>query len=194
MAGTKSWLTDLKLRGDFGITGNQSFDSYRSLNTMSGFGYYLYNGKYYQVWGPGKNVNPDLRWEKGQNWNVGLDWTLFGGDLYGSFNYYSRKQQDLLGDYNVSVPPYLFTSTFVNVGTMRNSGFEFDLTWNAVKTKDFTYTINVIGATMSNKFVDFSNDKFVGQDYYDVVGTEDPYPFHNLQRIEKGSVSGTSIC
>ena len=190
MAGTKSWLTDLKLRGDFGITGNQSFDSYRSLNTMSGFGYYLYNGKYYQVWGPGKNVNPDLRWEKGQNWNVGLDWTLFGGDLYGSFNYYSRKQQDLLGDYNVSVPPYLFTSTFVNVGTMRNSGFEFDLTWNAVKTKDFTYTINVIGATMSNKFVDFSNDKFVGQDYYDVVGTEDPYPFHNLQRIEKGKRIG----
>ena len=43
---------------------------------------------------------------------------------------------------------------------------------------------------MSNKFVDFSNDKFVGQDYYDVVGTEDPYPFHNLQRIEKGKRIG----
>lgn len=186
----KSWLADLKLRADYGVTGNQDFDSYKSLNTMQGFGYYMYNGKFYQVWGPGKNVNPDLHWEKGKNWNIGLDWTLFQGRLYGSFNYYNRKQQDLLGDYNVSVPPYLFTTTFVNVGTMRNNGFEFDITWNAIKTKNFSYTLNVIGATMANKFVSFSNNQFVGQDYYDVVSPEDPYPFHTLQRIEKGKRIG----
>ena len=191
MEGTKSWLTDLKLRADYGVTGNQNFDSYKSLNTMSGFGYYTYHGKYYQVWGPGKNVNPNLRWEKGKNWNIGLDWTLFKGRLYGSFNYYNRKQQDLLGDYKVSIPPYLFDNTFVNVGTMRNSGFEFDITWNAVKTKNFSYTLNIIGATMSNKFVSFSNNEFVGQDYYDVVSPEDPYPFHTLQRIEKGRRIGS---
>ena len=45
MAGTKSWLTDLKLRADFGVTGNQDFGSYKSLDTMTGFGYYMYNGK-----------------------------------------------------------------------------------------------------------------------------------------------------
>lgn len=191
MKGTQGWLTDLKLRADYGVTGNQNFDSYKSLNTMQGFGYYTYNGKYYQVWGSGKNVNPDLKWEKGKNWNIGLDWTLFKGALYGSFNYYNRKQQDLLGDYNVSVPPYLFTTTFVNVGTMRNSGFEFDITWNAIKTKDFSYTLNVVGSTMNNKFVSFSNSNFVGQDYYDVVSPEDPYPFHTLQRIEKGRRIGS---
>ena len=191
MKGTQGWLTDLKLRADYGVTGNQNFDSYKSLNTMQGFGYYTYNGKYYQVWGPGKNVNPDLKWEKGKNWNIGLDWTLFKGALYGSFNYYNRKQQDLLGDYNVSVPPYLFTTTFVNVGTMRNSGFEFDITWNAIKTKDFSYTLNVVGSTMNNEFVSFSNSNFVGQDYYDVVSPEDPYPFHTLQRTEKGRRIGS---
>lgn len=191
MKGTQGWLTDLKLRADYGVTGNQNFDSYKSLNTMQGFGYYTYNGKYYQVWGPGKNVNPDLKWEKGKNWNIGLDWTLFKGALYGSFNYYNRKQQDLLGDYNVSVPPYLFTTTFVNVGTMRNSGFEFDITWNAIKTKDFSYTLNIVGSTMNNEFVSFSNSNFVGQDYYDVVSPEDPYPFHTLQRIEKGRRIGS---
>lgn len=190
MAGTKSWLTDLKLRADYGVTGNQNFDSYKSLNTMSGFGYYLYKGKFYQVWGPGKNTNPDLKWEKGKNWNIGLDWALFDGNLYGSFNYFNRKQQDLLGDYNVPSTQNLFTTTFVNVGSMRNSGFEFDITWNAVKTKDFTYTLNVIGATMSNKFLSFSNANYVGQDYYDVVSPEDPYPFHTLQRIEKGKRIG----
>ena len=191
MQETKSWLTDLKLRADYGVTGNQNFDSYKSLNTMSGFGYYIYNGKYYQVWGPGKNVNPNLRWEKGKNWNIGLDWTLFGGKLFGSFNYYNRKQQDLLGDYKVSIPPYLFDQTFVNVGTMSNSGFEFDITCNAIKTKDFSYSLNVIGATMSNKFVSFSNNNFEGQDYYDVVSPQDPYPFHTLQRIEKGRRIGS---
>ena len=184
------WINELKLRGDYGETGNQDFGNYMSLNTMSGFGYYYYQGKYYQVWGPGKNVNADLRWEKAKNWNIGVDFALFDNVLSGSINYYTRNQQDLLGDYDVSVPPYLFSSTFVNVGTMRNSGFEFDLRWNAVRTADFSYTVDFVGATMDNKFVSFSNSEYVGQDYYDMVGTEDPYPFHNLQRIEQGKRLG----
>ena len=179
MKGTKSWLTDLKIRGDFGVTGNQDFGSYNSLNTMTGFGYYIYNGQYFQVWGPAKNVNPDLKWEKGKNWNVGIDFALL-----------NSRQQDLLGNYKVSVPPFLHDETFVNVGTMSNTGFEFDITWNAVKTKDFDYTVSVVGSTMDNKFIDFSNSKYVGQDYYNVCGTEDPYPFYNLQRIEKGERIG----
>ena len=184
------WINDLNLRGDYGVTGNQDFGSYNSLNTMSGFGYYFYNGKYYQVWGPGKNVNPDLRWEKGKNWNVGIDFSLFNNRFYGSLNYFNRRQQDLLGNYKVSVPPYLFDETFVNVGTMKNTGFEFDLSFNAVPTKDFTYNFNVIGTVMSNKFVDFSNSEYVGQDFYNMCGTEDPYPYYNLQRIEKGKPLG----
>ena len=138
-----TWLNDLKIRGDFGVTGNQDFGSYLSLNTMTGFGYYFYNGKYFQVWGPSKNVNPDLKWEKGKNWNVGVDFSMFDNRFYGSLNYFSRRQQDLLGNYKVSVPPFLFDETFVNVGTMKNTGFEFDLNFNAVTTKDFDYNFNV---------------------------------------------------
>ncbi|MBP3758134.1 MAG: SusC/RagA family TonB-linked outer membrane protein, partial [Prevotella sp.] len=185
-----SWINDLKLRADFGVTGNQDFGSYLSLNTMTGFGYYFYNGKYFQVWGPSKNVNPDLKWEKDKNWNVGVDFSLFNNRLYGSLNYFSRRQQDLLGNYKVSVPPYLFDETFVNVGTMKNTGFEFDLNFRAVNTKDFGYDISLVGTTMRNKFVDFSNSEYVGQDFYDVSGTEDPYPFYNLQRIQKGESLG----
>ena len=48
---------------------------------------------------------------------------------------------------------------------MKNTGFEFDLNFNAVNTKDFSYSLNVVGTVMSNKFVDFSNSKYVGQDY-----------------------------
>ena len=184
------WVNDLKLRADYGVTGNQDFGSYLSLNTMTGFGYYFYNGRYFQVWGPSKNVNPDLKWEKGKNWNIGLDFSLFKNRLYGSINFFSRRQQDLLGNYKVSVPPYLFDETFVNVGTMKNTGFEFDLNFRAVNTKDFGYDISLVGTTMRNKFVDFSNSEYVGQDFYDVAGTEDPYPFYNLQRIQKGESLG----
>ena len=184
------WVSDLKLRADYGVTGNQDFGSYISLNTMTGFGYYFYNGKYFQVWGPSKNVNPDLRWEKGKNWNIGIDFSLFNNRVYGSVNYFNRKQQDLLGNYKVSVPPYLFDETFVNVGTMKNTGIEIDVNFKAVNTKDFSYDLNFVGTTMKNEFVDFSNSKYVGQDYYDMAGTEAPYPFYNLQRIQKGESLG----
>lgn len=185
-----TWLNDLKIRGDFGVTGNQNFDSYLSLNTMTGFGYYFYNGKYFQVWGPSKNVNPDLKWEKGKNWNIGLDFSVLDNRLYGSLNYFSRRQQDLLGNYKVSVPPYLFDETYVNVGTMKNTGFEFDINFDAVNTRDFGYNFNVVGTVMSNKFVDFSNSQYVGQDFYNICSTEDPYPYYDLQRIEKGESLG----
>lgn len=185
-----TWINDLKIRADYGVTGNQDFGSYNSINTMSGFGYYYYNGKYFQVWGPGKNVNPDLKWEKGKNWNIGLDFSLLSNRIYGSFNYFNRTQQDLLGNYKVPVPPNIHESTFVNVGTMKNSGFEFDLNFNVVNNKTFSYDFGVIGTVMNNKFVDFSNSRYVGQDYYLECGTQDPYPFYYLQRIEKGQPVG----
>ncbi len=190
MEGASAWLNDLKIRGDYGETGNQDFDSYRSLATMTGFGYVYYQGKWIQVWGPARNVNANLKWEKAKNWNVGIDFALFDNKLTGSVNYYNRRQQDLLGDYNVPVPPYLHGTTFVNVGTMKNSGVEIDLTYNPIRTKDWDLSFNFIGATCDNKFVSFSNGEYVGQDYYDVCGTSDPYPMHNLQRIQAGERIG----
>lgn len=185
------WIDDLKLRADFGVTGNQDFGSYLSLNTMAGFGDYYYDGKYFSVWGSAKNVNPDLRWEKGINWNIGVDFSFWENRVSGSVNYFNRTQKDLLGDYNVSVPPYLFNSIFVNVGTMKNSGVELDMNISVIRKGDFRYDIGLVGSTMDNRFVSFSNDKYIGQDFIYVAGTEDPLPMHYLQRIEVGQRLGT---
>ena len=190
MKGCSSWLNDLKLRADFGVTGNQDFDSYKSLSTMTGYGQYYYQGKWFTVWGASKNVNPDLRWEKGINWNIGLDFAVLNNRLSGSVNYFNRTQQDLLGDYNVSIPPYLFSTTFANVGTMKNSGVEIELRGTIVNTKDFTYNVTLVGSTMDNRFVSFSNSDYKGQKFYYVAPTEDPFPFHYLQRIEEGERVG----
>lgn len=190
MKSCSGWLNDLKIRADFGITGNQDFDSYKSLSTMTGYGQYYYQGKWLTVWGPSKNVNPDLRWEKGINWNIGLDFAVLNNRLSGSINYFNRTQQDLLGDYNVSIPPYLFSTTFANVGTMKNSGVEIELRGTVVDKKDFNYSITLVGSTMDNRFVSFSNSEYEGQKFYYVAPTEDPFPFHYLQRIEEGERVG----
>lgn len=184
------WINDLKLRADIGVTGNQDFGSYMALSTMQGFGSYYYNGSFFTVWGPARNPNYDLKWEKAVNWNIGLDFSLLDHRMSGSLNYYNREQQDLLGNYNVPVPPYIFSQTFVNVGTMRNTGLELDLNVNAIQTKDFSYTVNFVGATNSNKFLKFSNSEFVGQDFYPIAGLESPNNPGDLQRIEEGKRIG----
>lgn len=186
-----TWINDLKIRGDFGITGNQNFDSYKSLSTMGGAGQVFFNGKYYQGWSPNVNVNPNLKWEKGKNWNIGLDFSMFNNILTGSLNYFNRTQQDLLGDYTVALPPNIQENTFVNVGTMRNTGFEFDLTVDAVRTKNFNYSITLAGSTMNNKFISFSNDVFTGQDYYWMSGFPAPGSPGEVQRIQQNDRVGS---
>jgi TonB-linked SusC/RagA family outer membrane protein len=183
------WINDLKIRTDLGITGNQDFGSYLSLATYAGYGDVYYNGQYYKGWGANKNPNLDLRWEKGINWNIGMDFNLFN-KIFGSLNYYHRKQQDLLGNYNVSLPPYLWDVMFVNVGSMRNTGFEIDLNIRAAQTKDFSYRIGFAGAINKNKFLDFSNDVFKGEDYYELCFMEAPGSPGALQRIEQGQPIG----
>ena len=185
-----SWIDDLKVRYDYGVTGNQEIGNYNSLATYRAFGWYQYNGNRFHVWGPSKNTNSELRWEKGHNQNVGLDFSLFSHKVNGSFNYFHRKQSDLLGDYSVPVPPNLFSTIYTNVGTLRNTGFELDVTVNAVRTKDFTYSFTLVGATNNNKFVSFSNDIYKGQKYYSTCSMANPNNPGYLQRIEEGERIG----
>ncbi len=186
-----NWLSDMKLRADYGVTGNQDFDSYKSLDTYSGFGYYAYNGTSYQVWGPSQNTNYNLRWEKAKNFNAGIDFELFQNKVSGSVNYYVRTNQDLLGSYDVPVPPNLQSSTFVNVGTMTNSGFEIQLNGTVIKKNHFTYDVTFAGATNQNQFVSFSNDVFRGQDFNDMVGMPAPGSPGTAQRLQEGRRIGS---
>ena len=188
---TLSWLNNLKLRADYGETGNQDFGNYLSLDTYSGYGYYLYNGTSYQVWGPSQNTNYDLRWEKAQNFNAGLDFDLYKNRISGSLNYYIRRNKDLLGSYNVSVPPNVQGTTFVNVGTMKNSGFEIQLNANLIATRNISYTVSFAGATNDNKFVSFSNDVYRGQKFQDLVGMPSPGSPGTAQRLEEGRRIGS---
>ena len=185
-----SWLDDLKLRYDYGVTGNQDIGNYLSLSTYRSFGYYQYNGTRFHVWGPSGNVNPDLRWEKGMNQNIGLDFSLFKYRISGSINYFNRHQVDLLGDYEVPVPPNIATTITANVGSMRNQGIEFDITAVPVKTDNFDWRFTLIGATSNNRFESFSNDIFKGQNYISLCTMANPNNPGTLQRLEEGQRVG----
>lgn len=185
------WLNELKVRADYGETGNQDFGNYLSLDTYGGYGYYLYNGINYQVWGPSQNTNYDLRWEKAANFNAGLDFELFGSKISGSLNYYIRTNRDLLGNYNVSNPPNIHGQTFANVGTMRNTGIELQLNASVLHKGDFSYDLGFTGAYNNNKFVSFSNALFKGQKYVDVVGMPAPGSPGTLQRLQEDTRIGS---
>nr|WP_293841559.1 SusC/RagA family TonB-linked outer membrane protein [uncultured Arsenicibacter sp.] len=186
------WLNELKLRADYGVTGNQDFGNYLSLDTYSGYGYYLYNGTSYQVWGPSQNTNYNLRWEKAINFNIGLDFDILKNSrLSGSLNYYIRTNKDLLGSYAVPNPPNIQGSTFANVGTMKNSGLEIQLNAAVVAKNNFSYNITFAGATNDNKFVSFSNEAFKGQKFVDVVGMPAPGSPGNAQRLQEGTRIGS---
>ncbi|QKZ15716.1 SusC/RagA family TonB-linked outer membrane protein [Spirosoma sp. KUDC1026] len=186
------WLNELKLRADYGETGNQDFGNYLSLDTYGGYGYYQYNGTSYQVWGPSQNTNYNLRWEKALNFNVGLDFDVFKNSrLTGSLNYYIRTNKDLLGSYSVPNPPNIQGSTFANVGTMKNSGLEIQLNASIINQKDFSYNLTFAGATNSNKFVSFSSDAYKGQTYVDVVGFPAPGSPGNVQRLQENTRIGS---
>ena len=187
----QSWINELKLRADYGVAGNQDFGNYLSLNTYTGYGYYLLNGTYYQVYGPNQNVNPDLRWEETQSFNVGLDFALFNSKLTGSVNYYARRNKDLLGDYPVPIAPNTQEQTYANVGSLDNSGIEVQLNAPIISKPDFQYAISFAGATNGNQFVSFSNNKYNGQPYQDVVGLPAPGSPGNAQRLEEGQRIGT---
>jgi TonB-linked SusC/RagA family outer membrane protein len=187
----QKWINDLKLRADYGVTGNQDFGNYLSLNTYTGFGYYLLNGRYYQVYGPNQNLNTDLRWEQAQSFNLGVDFALFNNKLTGSINYYTRRNKNLLGSYAVPTPPNTQGTTFANVGTLDNTGVEVQLSAPIISKPNFQYAISFAGATNGNKFVSFSNDTYQGQNYIDAVRLGSPGTPGPSQRLQEGQRVGT---
>lgn len=140
MENAKGGVNDLKLRLGFGVTGNNLGSDLRSVATLSKGGTFFYNGKYENTYTIGQNVNPDLRWEKKYEYNLGLDFAFLDNRLYGSFDAYFRNTRDLLWDYEVPTPPYQYHTLLANAGRMNSYGVELVISGVPVKTKDWTWT------------------------------------------------------
>lgn len=141
MAGTKSWLDNLKLRASWGLSGNSAISAYQTLATISSI---VPNST---EKAPMTMSNPDLTWEKTSALDFGLDFAFINGRIYGSVDYYNSNTYDLLY-YKTAPPSSVFTSTISNVGKTKGSGWEISLGAIPVKTKDFTWDLNA-SATFS---------------------------------------------
>ena len=135
----KDWCNDLKLRAGFGVTGNNLGSDLRSVAMLSNGGQFWYNGKYVNTYGVSQNVNPDLRWEKKFEYNLGLDYAFLDNRLYGSLDVYYRQTRDLLWDYEVPTPPYQYPTLLANAGQMDSYGVELAISGVPVKTGDWTW-------------------------------------------------------
>src|SRR5690625_2641473 len=86
----------LKFRVGYGITGNQGIPNYNSLVTLSTGGEYPPEGVFYQTYGAARNPNPDLKWERKQEWNFGLDFAHLDDRISGELAIYHRQSIALL--------------------------------------------------------------------------------------------------
>jgi len=159
------WLTDLKLRAGFGVTGNQDFSNYKSLMLMSSGTSFYYNGEWINSYAPASNANPNLGWERKNEFNVGLDFAFLDGRIGGTFDYYYRLTTDLLYKYKVPVPPYDYDELFTNVGSISNTGLELSIYATPVKTRELVWTTSLVAAHNENKLIKFTNEEFQNQDY-----------------------------
>lgn len=134
------YINDLKLRLGWGVTGNNLNSDLRSVAMLSNGGTFWYNGQYVYTYGVSQNVNPDLRWEKKHEYNLGLDYAFADNRFYGSLDVYYRQTRDLLWDYEVPTPPYQYPTLLANAGQMDSYGIELVLNADVIRTKNFTWT------------------------------------------------------
>jgi TonB-linked SusC/RagA family outer membrane protein len=151
-----SILSFLKLRASWGIAGNAEIGNFASRLLWSGS---RYGGLSAII--PGTQLgNPDLRWEKSNQLDIGLDFGFVNNRISGEIDYYIKKTDDLL--YSVPVPANSgFTSQLRNVGSMENKGFEFVLNTQNIVGKDFKWSTSINVSLNKNKVLTLDGDQSI---------------------------------
>lgn len=137
-----SIIDNLKVRANYGLTGNQPSSSYLSLLRLGPQGNFFYNGNFGPAYAPVSNANTDLKWEKKGEIDLGFDFSMWKSKLSGSFDFYTRTTTDLLFSYEVPVPPNLYSQAMLNLGEIKSSGLELSLNWNVIQKSDLQYTMS----------------------------------------------------
>ena len=139
------WLSDLKLRLSWGMTGQQ--EGIGDYNYFAIYEMNTGNESTYPIAGNGslarpKAYDPNLKWETTTSYNVGLDWGILKQRLTGSVDWYYRKTTDLLNSATVPAGANFRNQVMSNIGSMYNMGVETSLHWLAVNAKDFNWTMD----------------------------------------------------
>lgn len=149
-----NWINTLKLRASYGVNGNNNIAVYQQYGTYTSTAYNGATGLR-----PSTPANPKLSWEKNYTWNIGLDFR-FLKILSGSFDVYSRKTTDMLLDKSLSYTSG-FASATTNIGSMRNSGVEFQLDAQIIDKKDWKWSVGFNIAHNKTEILELAGDEMM---------------------------------
>lgn len=156
-----SWLSDLKLRVGYGVTGNQDgLDPYKTLELYGRSGSYYDSGNWFTAYNISQNANPNLKWEQTSSLNIGVDFSILKNRITGTVEWYKKNTSDMLYEYTVPTPPFLHNRIMANVGDMLNRGFEFSVSANILNNNDFSWTSSVNGAFNHNEVTKLSDELY----------------------------------
>lgn len=154
----KDVLSNLKLRTSYGFTGNTEIGVYQSLATLGAYKYVIGDS---QVTGfsPNRIPNPDLKWERTGQFDLGIDLGLWNNRLRITADYYRKKTTDLL--YDVSIP---FTSGYQtmlkNIGSVENKGWELSIESDNFTGRDFSWTTAFNISFNRNKVLELGGEAY----------------------------------
>lgn len=153
----QSFISNLKVRAGYGVTGNQQGlrpQLSKQLVGKSGSVYWL--GEEVPNFVVIQNANKDLRWETRYQTNLGIDFGFFNDRLSGSLDIYSATTENLLFNYTVPQPPYPYDRMFANVGSLINEGIELALDYRVITGEDFSLTLGGNVTLMRNEALELS--------------------------------------
>lgn len=154
-------ISFFKLRASYGLTGNAAIPDYRYIAQYTGIAYGGESGLQ-----PSQIPNPELRWEKTAQLDIGVDFGFFNDKLTGEIDYYNKQTSDLLLNTPVNATSG-FTTQFKNVGELENKGLEFVLNYTVIKTSDLSVTVGGNYAANKNKILKLND----GQDQIGPTGS-----------------------
>ena len=176
-------FSDLKLRASYGVTGNQEIGLYNSLPTLTNTTYTIGRNLVTGFF-PNKIPNPDLKWEKTAQFDIGMDFSFWDNRLRFTTDYYHKKTTDLI--YSVAVP-YVsgFSSSLQNIGSVQNQGFELAIGSDIFSGEGFNWTSNFNISFNRNKVLELG-----GEDYKDVGGGDGHLKTGSVHRLIVGEPIG----
>jgi TonB-linked SusC/RagA family outer membrane protein len=192
------FVNNLKLTAGYGIAGNQA-QRYYSLDRLASQAAYVFGDGGTTVFGQNISTlsNPNLRWEKTKEWNIGLDFSVLNSRLSGRFDFYKRNTVDLL--FPVNIPTVTgFGSINTNVGEVQNKGFEISLSSRNIDSKNFRWNTTFNFSRNLNKILELlgsgdlvASNLFIGQPISAIYGYTTDGIYQLNDQIPAGYFAGS---
>lgn len=182
----KNWLNMAKVRVSYGLNGNDGIGSYNQYGTYAPSSYNGVTGML-----PSTPANDDLSWEKNKSLNVGIDFG-FVNRVTGSIDFYTRKTTDMLLSKSQSYTSG-FSSILSNVGSMRNTGVEFQVDVNILENKDWSWNVGLNLSHNKTKVLDLGDVDKLTDSYYHIVEGKSLYTFYLRHYYGVNPVNGEAL-